>query len=339
MRWREKKYRTRLHIIEKNFLKLSGKINHKQRVLRRRSKVEVKVPRFFSLAENTEKTLRCLNALNELIEHIKNRNEVIKVNSLDVKDVDPAALMYLVAILFDAREKHVLVKGNYPKDEDAKKLFIRYGFHNFVKNNNGNKKICIQDMDMLQITEGREISPENSQKICEFAEKHDCFLEENKSSKANLYTTLIEMMGNVRQHAYKETGRWLTACEFKSDGLEFLFFDRGQGIPTTVQNNWSDVFKKFLGKEESYILKSALKGEFRTQTKEKNRGKGLPQIYEFLKSPIIDKAVLFSGHGYCEIENSSISINRDFREKLHGTLYRWKIKGAKADEKHKNISS
>ena len=38
-----------------------------------------------------------------------------------------------------------------------------------------NKKIYIQDVDMLQITEGREISPENGKKICEFAEKHNCF--------------------------------------------------------------------------------------------------------------------------------------------------------------------
>lgn len=57
MRWREKKYRTRLHIIEKNFLKLSGKINHKQRVLRRRSKVEVKVPRFFFVSRKYGKNI------------------------------------------------------------------------------------------------------------------------------------------------------------------------------------------------------------------------------------------------------------------------------------------
>jgi hypothetical protein len=338
LRWKAKKHHTRLHIIKKNFLRLSVKISHKKRVLKRKAKIEIKVPWIFSLSESEHiaKTLRCLN---ELIESVKRKNQEIRVNSADVKTVDPAALMYLVAILEDAKEQKVIVRGNYPKDNDTKKLFIRYGFHNFVRSNNGNKKIYIQDVDMLQITEGREISPENGKKICEFAEKHNCFLGEKKSSKANLYTTLIEMMGNVRQHAYKKTGRWLTACEFKSDGLEFLFFDRGQGIPTTVQNNWSDFVRKINRKEESYILKSALEGGFRTQTKEKNRGKGLPQIYEFLKSSIIDKAVLFSGHGYCEIENDSININRDFKEKLHGTLYRWKIKGVKANEKHRDISS
>lgn len=89
--------------------------------------------------------------------------------------------MYLVAILEDAKEQKVIVRGNYPKDNDTKKLFIRYGFHNFVRSNNGNKKIYIQDVDMLQITEGREISPENGKKICEFAEKHNCFLGEIKS--------------------------------------------------------------------------------------------------------------------------------------------------------------
>ncbi len=336
LRWREKKYHTRLRIIKKNFLKLSIKISHKQRALKRKAKVEIKVPRIFSLLENTIKTLRCLN---ELIESVKHKNQAIKVNSSDVEIVDPAALMYLVAILEDAKEERVLIKGNYPNNKEAKFLFIRYGFSNYVSNNKGNKRIIIKDEDTLQITEGRETSPEVGQKICEFAEGHDCFLIENRTSRSNLYTTLIEMMGNVRQHAYKKTGRWLTLCEFKNEGLEFLFFDRGLGIPVTVQDNWKDIVKMLFRKEESYILKSALEGVFRTQTKEENRGKGLPQIYEFLNSDIVEKAALLSGHGYCEIENGKIKISHDLKEKLHGTLYRWKIKGVKADEKHRTISS
>lgn len=40
MRWKAKKHHTRLHIIKKNFLRLSVKISHKKRVLKRKAKIE-----------------------------------------------------------------------------------------------------------------------------------------------------------------------------------------------------------------------------------------------------------------------------------------------------------
>lgn len=54
MRWKAKKHHTRLHIIKKNFLRLSVKISHKKRVLKRKAKIEIKVPWIFSLEKHRD---------------------------------------------------------------------------------------------------------------------------------------------------------------------------------------------------------------------------------------------------------------------------------------------
>lgn len=327
LKWRRKKWLTRIRIDIKNFKKKkNNKKTHKIRFLKRIQKDEVVVPNNFSLLENTENTLKCLN---QLIDYVYKRKLGIKVNSSDVDAVDPSALMYLISILKDANHKNVLIRGNYPKNKETKRLFIKYGFSKFVTNQKFRKFVQLYDEDTLQIEEGQDISTDTAKSVVDFAGRHQCFEDDKDNLSKKLYASLIEMMGNVRQHAYTSAlGHWLVACEFKKGFLDFVLFDKGVGIPSTVQKKFvKDTINQITKKKESYILKSALEGSFRTQTKELNRGKGLPQILEFLKSDKIEHARLISGFGYCEIDQNGVKINVDLRNKLHGTLFSWKIKG------------
>ena len=327
LKWRRKKWLTRIRIDKKNFKKKKhNKKSHKIRVLKRIQKDEVVVPNNFSLLDNTENTLKCLN---HLIDYVHKRKLAIKVDSSKVDAVDPAALMYLISILKDANHKNVIIRGNYPRNKDTRRLFIKYGFSKFVTNQKVIKSVQLSDEDTLQIEEGKDISTETAKSVLDFAERHQCFKYDKDNLSKKLYASLIEMMGNVRQHAYTcASGHWLVVCEFKKGFLEFVLFDKGVGIPTTVQKKFiKDTINYFTKKRESYILKSTLEGSFRTQTKENNRGKGLPQIFEFLRSNRIENARLISGFGYCEIYHDGVRINVDLKNKLHGTLFSWKIKG------------
>ena len=330
MKWKDKKKNTRQRIIKRNFFKRKGDTRrHNYRLLRRVQRVEIIVPKDFSLLNNTEETLKCLNSL---IDNVSRQRSSINVNSSNVIFVDPSALMYLISILNDASSRHIVIRGTYPNDIKTKTLFIKYGFHRFVSHNK--RKSCNYiDNDTLQIRESKTVSPDIAKSIVEFADSHNCF-NKNKNLAKGLYASLIEMMANAYQHAYDciKLNRWFISCEYSEGVVSFVLFDKGVGIPSTVQRKMKDKINSILSKQESIILKSALKGDFRTQTKEANRGKGLPQIYEFLKSDNVVSATLLSGHGYCEITNDNVKINVDLKNKLYGTLFSWSIKGVDSDE-------
>jgi hypothetical protein len=65
---------------------------------------------------------------------------------------------------------------------------------------------------------------------------------------------------------------------------------------------------------------SALQGEFRTQTKKRYRGKGLPSIYKNAKEGSISNLKIISNYGYINCENEEL---KNFKIKFSGTLYNW----------------
>ena len=85
LKWRRKKWLTRIRIDKKNFKKKKhNKKSHKIRVLKRIQKDEVVVPNNFSLLDNTENTLKCLN---QLIDYVHKRKLAIKVDSSSICNV------------------------------------------------------------------------------------------------------------------------------------------------------------------------------------------------------------------------------------------------------------
>ena len=322
MKWKVKKYKVRLALIAKYFKRKSnGRKKHVKRLQLRKNKIQVLLPQIFSITKNRDKTLKCLNQLRDIANHKK---DGIRVNASKVRFVDPAALMYLLFILREARENKIAIRGNYPKDIEAKKSFIRYGFSNYVVNNKSIYNKYCKDEDILQIIVDSMVSPEKAGKIIKFSEQA---ISEHPKIIKELYASLIEMMGNVCQHAYSNKhGSWYFSCEKGESNLTYTFFDTGFGIPNTVQKSLLEKVTWLPIKRESEILRSVLNGDFRTQTKEKNRGKGLPQIYNFLSSDKIIEATLMSSKGCCKINNCGIIIDNDLEYKLYGTLFIWKIR-------------
>ena len=64
---------------------------------------------------------------------------------------------------------------------------------------------CIAGLDNISsgkvLLEGKDISTETAKSVLDFAERHQCFKYDKDNLSKKLYASLIEMMGNVRQHA------------------------------------------------------------------------------------------------------------------------------------------
>ena len=247
----------------------------------------------------------------------------------NVTFVGSSALMYLIAIVNDAKN-HLLFKcyftGNFPIDGVAKERLINSGFLKFV-HAQGRRGI-VPESRSIQIRQGRAHDPDTAKDVCVFIQTC-CSL--SRIDTIPLYNILLELMGNTYQHAYDtitEAGFWYLFAEETEDFVEFVFLDTGLGIPTTVQKRFRESITAWIGLvKDSSLIVSALKGEFRTKTKETYRGKGLPQIFDCFKSGLLCDGLVYSGAGSCMLGGvlgDKLNVN-DFDEKLFGTLYSWRV--------------
>ena len=135
-------------------------------------------------------------------------------------------------------------------------------------------------------------------------------------------------MTNTTQHAYNtrfnSLNSWYLYAESLQDKVRFVFLDTGLGIPTTVKKNF---FEKILPlSKDCELIKSALKGDYRTQTKQKNRGKGLPQISECFSLGILENVSIYSGCGCCKLTDKNGDYDLiEYKNKIFGTLFSWEI--------------
>ena len=138
----------------------------------------------------------------------------------------------------------------------------------------------------------------------------------------------IELMLNTIQHAYNDSyeyeKKWYIFADnkkSKNETITFVFLDTGLGIPTTVSKRICDKMKKIVFDTiDSNLLISALRGEFRSETKQKHRGKGLSGIYNLAKLKNIKGLKIISNKAYFN-DNNLINLEKSFK----GTLFYWEM--------------
>lgn len=287
----------------------------------------VNTPTVFSIEKNSEETIQFFNKI------LTKRNEHkfgthFFINSESVTEVTVDALMFLIAIITDTKNNFLYkytFAGNFPKEANAKRVFIESGFMAFVQSDSGNK--IYPQTDNIQIIKGKTVDAPTAAKVCDFVQKN-CRL--SRIDTIPLYNILVELMANTTQHAYTErtagvANYWYLFAEKREGKVNFVFLDTGLGIPTTVRKKLSERIP-YINKDSDFI-KSALEGEFRTQTRRPNRGKGLPQISECFRSGILQNIFVYAGKGCCTLNkrNQMHYETVELKNKIFGTLFCWQI--------------
>lgn len=182
----------------------------------------------------------------------------------------------------------------------------------------------------MKISTGRDADPELASSFCDFV--HESCGITNRDTK-RLYPMIIELMTNTHQHAYGTygekqlmIGNWYFFAQDTGSKIHFVFLDTGVGIPKTVAKKFGERIKELLLVQDdaSYLL-STLKGDFRSETKQEHRGKGLPGIYEDALNRSISDLSIISGRGKCTLdEKYEISAER-LPLSFEGTLFTWNI--------------
>lgn len=286
-------------------------------------------PTVLSFFHNTEETMKFFeDIINDTKRHKFGRKYFFNLSQVETLTID--AVMYIIAILKNLKTTNIYnftFEGNMPENELSRKLIDESGFHKFVNSNSRNVK---PNTNKIQIVTGKLLDPNTASEICDFV--NEICGKDVKFTKA-LYEILIELMDNTTQHAYAEkedltVSQWYLFVENKDTTIQFIFLDTGKGIPATINKKLiveSKLVSTLLKKNDSDFILSTLNGEFRSKTKQSNRGKGLPWIYNHAKNNNISNFMIFSRNGCCSVQENIPVKCIDYKNQIFGTLLCWEL--------------
>ena len=276
---------------------------------------KIKAPDNFSIVYNPDSTIYFFSSIFSAIK----KSKPIQVNLSAVKEITPDAILYLLVLLQEAKNRRVIFKGNAPKDSKAHSVFVHSGFYEFV-NSPLNKFAIPADSNILKIKTGKNVNGDEAANIQNYLKEH---LNNITTWKLQaIYSILIECMSNTNEYAAgsKVTGEkywWIMALyDVVSGKVLFAFVDNGVGIPSTVKRNFFD------NSSDAELLKKAAMGRYQMSgSKNKARNRGLPQIRKFNESGLIQNLVIISNNGYYSVNDDMKILN----EKFTGTLLAWEF--------------
>lgn len=289
----------------------------------------ITVPECFSFLENLEETALFFGTIMNKFKKAMPKSDFL-IQAKDVSGVTTDAIMYLIALMRnhkESRKRLYSFHGTYPENDKAKTVFMESGLLKFVKSKN--RKLP-KNSSKMSIMCGKNSDAVSAKQICLFvADK----LNVSNVYVKDLYEVIIEMMSNVYYHAYNEKEdtmipEWYMYAECNDNNVKFLFLDTGIGIGKTVKKH--SLYEKVVNKigigSESKLIKSALDGDFRTQTGKINHGKGLPSIKEYACSDKVMDFHILSGKGHCWFSDLGLIYTEELKHNIVGTIYSFIIK-------------
>lgn len=257
-------------------------------------------------------------------------HEGIYFDFKDIVGVTADAIMYVIALINNYKRitvLNILVSGNLPQNAEAKRFVEDIGFYSYVR---GLKEVYPHSKERFRISQGEMPEGELAGELCDFVLAK--MKEGTKISTKRLYPMIVELMTNTCQHAYRNENaskmkrNWYIFAEWKKDTIHFVFLDTGLGIPTTVRYTLLEKSINIIKRNDAAYIASALRGENRTETKQSNRGKGLPGIYQDTKDGWIKELSIISGKGKCDVTEDGKIREQVLKYNFEGTMFSWNFR-------------
>lgn len=321
-------------------------ISGKSSIYKEATKKLCTAPKEFSLIHNPAETIEFFNKIQNIIKN-KIHGTKISIDSSGVKEVTVDALIYLIAIMENMkinREEEYAFFGNAPIEKEARNVYENSGFVDYI---NSRGKSLPQNGRYALLRTGNRNMPSVTKGICDFVIEK---LGVEKKDVSFIQKILVELMSNTYNHAYPEEisdmdSKWYAYVEHVNNTIRVIFVDTGKGITGTVRRKLSEKIRTVFGTlNDSELLFHALQPDnfIRTETKESNRGRGIPGIKEDMDNSPVDSFWIFSGSGavkivrdgICEIDLQRDLTNLDFKHKIYGTIYAFEFSKERMQRKH-----
>jgi len=279
------------------------------------------LPNRFSIYDNFEEVTRNFNQIKKTINSPSFNKKHIHFNMSSSELVRVDALMYLLTFIKNIRhmnEKIKMVGGNFPLNLECKEVVRESGFLNYL---NSMTKSTYSE-ENIQIMAGKDVDTDIFRKILHFTHKK---LNCSRLDTKDLYTLFGEIIGNANEHAYDNDSfngwnKYLIFANYIENKVRFVILDTGEGIIKTMKKK----FHEKLFPDDRALLKSALKGEFRTATELKYRGNGLPTIRGMCAKGIVKNFSLITNSVVYRTSYANGKLSEKYESymgMLEGTLY------------------
>lgn len=280
------------------------------------------LPSNFSLKTNPEGIMYLIHSLDELL--LKNQ-KILSVKFLMEKIciIDFPAICLLLSKIDQLSKKRIRCYGTFPINQLCKKDIVKSGFLDRMNDLLTGKKYSRNSKDLIvnrgfHKTDNKMASHEIRKAVGHLTGKEDRFMP--------IYSIIQEICSNSVEHSNQEIEKknWLFATSYKSSVVSFVLTDVGDGILNTLhRKNISKIKDSITNKGAIDILMNAFNSEYGSSTKDVNRNKGLPKIYETFKDKYIKNLIVVTNNVILKFENIKDSIS--LKNSLKGTFYYWEI--------------
>lgn len=333
----------RLSFEYKSYLLLRAKkIQQKQKKKSHGQKACLSTPFALTLEDNYDETVEFLTKLSEVYQYKIPR----RIDFSRLKTVSPAATLMLASVI-DSRKKQfrtrVKVYDFHKWNYDIKVKFMQMGLfellgiNNFSKNFKRRVSLMKEDIIFIKFRSSTKVKGELA------AILNDEIMQITKEipNVTMLHASLTEAMQNAVEHAYtddmvEEERLWWIAGSYKKSSRKLIViaYDRGIGIPVTLPQTHNTKLQKFISlfslKDTDADRIEVAVTKDTTSTGKKERGKGLPEMKDYIKNSNNGKLKIFSNKGFYiyEVEDGKeLEIKKNNSNiPIQGTLIQWEVK-------------
>lgn len=332
--------------------------------------ISLVAPKKFGFFDDYEEVITYFDLARKICE-CKNFGKNLRFDLSHVEKISIDAIMYMIAFVKTTGHENINFFLNIPENKKCKKFILTCGIGNFMRDRDVFTEIKCEDYYAIEF--GSKADTDIAKKISDFIYEK---LGINKIEGYFFYNMLIELMNNTEQHAYDNDEKkvWYIFIENTRNKIKCTFLDTGKGIPATIniKNNFKydgnveDLFSSssprisfnhidnysdfgdfsfvdildFINNKDSKLIFSALKSNSnRTKTRDCNRGRGLPEIYNYYKkNKYTSKLKIISRNGICIFKDSKRYLPEmiDLDVAFNGTLFYWEIKKSRFKRSDEN---
>lgn len=307
------------------------KIIHVPQIRKKEREIVIKAPKLFYL--DFEQSRFELISMIDRIKLALDRNEKVKISFDETRKLTPSGTLFFVSKLEELLKQFPgKITCDYPIDDIVEQLFQHIGILKKL-GLESRKTISAENVQHWHYLSG--VSTDTS----EFKVLFAAYAKELKGDvQGGLYDSMTEAVDNSIEHAFnisnnidKQEKKWWMFSQKLDGKITVVICDLGIGIPNSI---WSkpellDYFKKAYWqrkkKKDAGLIEIAVNSK-KTRTNLTHRGKGLPEMLEFVKTNDIGNFLIHSYIGHFHYDAKlKLEISKNFETPIPGTLIQWVI--------------
>jgi len=274
-----------------------------------------------SLFTNFEQT----NAFFKKLEGAFKKHTEVYIDIQEVQEIEIESILVLLALIkrYTKNRTNLKIRGNSPKaGTQAAQILYDSGyyeeFRSIYPHRNPSGRVC-----RMISKKGFKIDPIMASEMALDAGEEIFGL---RDYPLGVYPTLIEAMGNTREHAEPNVDaavRWWTMffVDKANKRACFIIYDGGVGILGSLRSRLSKWFTLFNAPDED-VLHDLMIGKQQSRTRLPYRGKGLPAMARAVERGQIHNLKILSNRAMGDISaNHYQKLPSDFR----GTMLYWEV--------------